>query len=891
MVSCYNRTMDSINSTDESMDLVLQLSESSEESTLYRTAAIPCATANESEDSILYKTAALPCTTAYESAMDISDGEYNELSSDIPVLNGMDQTGPIEELLPFKIQPVASSTLNSNDLNAAFNNVPRIALKSLRINHSDSSDNSSNGISVNASDAIESLNEQPTELESRLGMIPEQYTESHMDHEAPTPTPVIQPTPTNYEYKHLTPEGDIIYFEWGEKQSQHNKNILISSNGYVYTVKIDKRRDMDLYPVYRCSKRNCCKSVFLPAIPGGRKKSILKPHQCQVQPLAKSSRAYRQQLKQNALEHPELSASAITEELQTTHYGNGDYYHQKSSNIPSSNASKMIVHRMRIKSIGFQPKDIHFDIKEDRFPLSYLRRDIHTVDARHLIFASDIMLERLAQARTWYVDATFKIIGPPFYQLASIHVFVCDKKSGIYKQIAAAYMVMSRRRKVDYVMVFQAVFELVKTKAHVQCFVMDYETAIWAAIAELNAQKFFSPVPVTRRGCHFHHAQALYRKIKKIGLEVQYIHNGPSAYLLRMFMALALVPPAKVIECLEHIKKRIAKIDTTEEAGILLQSKFSQFVVYMETQWINGKVFTMEHWSAYMQFVRTNNHIEGDHSRLNKRCHHKKQSIDPLVQILHKESLYIDSTVVKLHAGHLQAPVLSSKTAKRNGQLTAIWDAYHSDPEFTVIMMLESIASDLLIPSEWIMSYLADPEAPSDPLEVVHSGEIHNEANAGPQVEANIEYSADVNREHMEEDTEAADILKWIQHIRLNELESLTNENLPFLSSIVFEEEFNERHTEYLTGEPGGNQMMFFDVVNPFAYHFEKVETVHKILRTHFLSYLESIGVDAKEYLWKVLLPIFITKILMDHKNISQGSAEHLLLEVNKILDRREHQV
>ena len=135
MVSCYNRTMDSINSTDESMDLVLQLSESSEESTLYRTAAIPCATANESEDSILYKTAALPCTTAYESAMDISDGEYNESSSDIPVLNGMDQTGPIEELLPFKIQPVASSTLNSNDLNAAFNNVPRIALKSLRINH------------------------------------------------------------------------------------------------------------------------------------------------------------------------------------------------------------------------------------------------------------------------------------------------------------------------------------------------------------------------------------------------------------------------------------------------------------------------------------------------------------------------------------------------------------------------------------------------------------------------------------------------------------------------------------------------------------------------------------------------------------------------------------
>ena len=60
IVCSYNGTMSSINSTleatqlnsDESMDLVLQLSESSEES-------------------MFYKTAALPCMTAYESSMDI----------------------------------------------------------------------------------------------------------------------------------------------------------------------------------------------------------------------------------------------------------------------------------------------------------------------------------------------------------------------------------------------------------------------------------------------------------------------------------------------------------------------------------------------------------------------------------------------------------------------------------------------------------------------------------------------------------------------------------------------------------------------------------------------------------------------------------------------------
>ena len=67
--------MSSINSTleatqlnsDESMDLVLQLSESSEES-------------------MFYKTAALPCTTAYESSMDICGIDYDEVT-DIPALN------------------------------------------------------------------------------------------------------------------------------------------------------------------------------------------------------------------------------------------------------------------------------------------------------------------------------------------------------------------------------------------------------------------------------------------------------------------------------------------------------------------------------------------------------------------------------------------------------------------------------------------------------------------------------------------------------------------------------------------------------------------------------------------------------------------------------------
>ena len=259
IVCSYNGTMSSINSTleatqlnsDESMDLFLELSESSEES-------------------MFYKTAALPCKTAYESSMDICGIDYDEVT-DIPALNiSMDN---IED---FQGQPVASSTFNSSEMNAALNNVPRIALRSLRINHSDSSGNSSNEMLYftcdNAPNNLENFNELPSELELRLDEIPERYPEPHMNHEAPAPTPISKPTVTNFEFKHLTTDDDCIYFVWAKEQSQRDKDSLIASNGYVYTVKSDKRRDMKLYPVYRCcAQGQGCKAEFIPAIPGGRK--------------------------------------------------------------------------------------------------------------------------------------------------------------------------------------------------------------------------------------------------------------------------------------------------------------------------------------------------------------------------------------------------------------------------------------------------------------------------------------------------------------------------------------------------------------------------------------------------------------------------------------------
>ena len=87
-------TMDSKDST---MDFVFLLSSSSDESALYTTAA-------------------LPCMTAFESAMMSSNNDI----SDASLVDIMQLTGNTEEI-PFDVIPVASSTLNSNDMIADYN--------------------------------------------------------------------------------------------------------------------------------------------------------------------------------------------------------------------------------------------------------------------------------------------------------------------------------------------------------------------------------------------------------------------------------------------------------------------------------------------------------------------------------------------------------------------------------------------------------------------------------------------------------------------------------------------------------------------------------------------------------------------------------------------------
>lgn len=203
-----------------------------------------------------------------------------------------------------------------------------------------------------------------------------------------------------------------------------------------------------------------------------------------------------------------------------------------------------------------------------------------------------LLFHLLQNAKTWYLDATFKAVKNPFQELWSIHAFI--QQNDALKQIPLVF-VLCRHMKDDYTGVINYQQRLL-INSSVQCVVMDSEADVWGA--------FRSVLPgVLVRGCSFHK-------------------------FLRVLMCLPFLP----FQHTPSVFKEFMDLLELHHPQAL-----HQLLQYIEETWTDGSVWTPESWSVFGQSVKTSNDVEGWHCHLIHLCARENVNIHVLIEVLHKE--------------------------------------------------------------------------------------------------------------------------------------------------------------------------------------------------------------------------------------------------------------
>jgi len=190
----------------------------------------------------------------------------------------------------------------------------------------------------------------------------------------------------------------------------------------------------------------------------------------------------------------------------------------------------------------------------------------------------------------------------------------------------------------------------------------DFELAIIQAV-ELT-------FPTTEvKGCFFHFAQALNRKISTLGLQPAYRQNQDVSEFVRQTVVLALVPHRFIHLAWQAIKATAPAID-----------KMNEFVAYFEETWLVGN-FAPRIWNTFSSDAsspRTNNHLEGWHNMLKRIARKPHLNVFKLVEIFKQEQSDTEVSIAQLDTGS-QPPKRAKKSVDKHKKIEELKSRFSQD--------------------------------------------------------------------------------------------------------------------------------------------------------------------------------------------------------------------
>ena len=132
-------------------------------------------------------------------------------------------------------------------------------------------------------------------------------------------------------------------------------------------------------------------------------------------------------------------------------------------------------------------------------------------------------------------------------------------------------------------------------------------------------------------------------KVQALGLKEEY--KAEDEILKSFVQKTAAIPPAYVGVAWQGLQHDASDIDRIDD-----------FVEYFDRTWINGQ-YRIGQWNYYdYHGPRTNNHVEGWHSRLKKIVGKSQPNIFEIVDVMRKEQATTEMKLNQFEANAMQPP-------------------------------------------------------------------------------------------------------------------------------------------------------------------------------------------------------------------------------------------